>query len=239
MNKTKYSKILVGIMSIMMCGLIGIQFYLTLYIGKQHGAFPEILTWIGLFLEVGLLAILLASSNVNKAVGNLAFTDVTGIKNKLAYQEHIRRIEEKSDTFSIGVIMFDLINLKKVNDELGHEVGDHYIEAFSEILSQEQNGRISAYRVGGDEFAMILEETNAVEIHHVLDRMEHAVMEYNSKHRIQISYARGYEISTQGHYYLIEELARRADEHMYQNKQICKNNKQLSKNNKQLSKKNG
>lgn len=52
--------------------------------------------------------ILLASSNVNQAVGNLAFTDVTGIKNKLAYQEHINRINERPDTFSIGMVMFDL-----------------------------------------------------------------------------------------------------------------------------------
>ncbi len=62
----------------------------------------------GNFLEIGLLAILLASSNVNQAVGNLTFTDVTGIKNKLAYQEHINRINERPDTFSIGMVMFDL-----------------------------------------------------------------------------------------------------------------------------------
>ena len=172
MNKRKYSKILLLVMSIMICVLIGIQFYLTLYMRRQQELLPEILTWFCLFLEIGLLAVLLASSNVNQAVGNLAFTDVTGIKNKLAYQEHINRINERPDTFSIGMVMFDLNNLKKVNDELGHEMGDHYIEAFSAILSDVQNDRISAYRVGGDEFAMILEQTNAVEIYHVLSGLE-------------------------------------------------------------------
>lgn len=225
MNKRKYSKILLLVMSVMMCILIGIQFYLTLYMHRQQETLPEILTWICLFLEVGLLAILLASSNVNKAVGNMAFTDVTGIKNKLAYQEHINRINERADTFSIGVVMFDLNNLKKVNDELGHEMGDHYIEAFSAILSDVQNDRISAYRVGGDEFAIILEQTNAVEIHHILERLEKKIAEYNEKHDIQISYARGYEISTRDHYYLIEELARKADEHMYKHKQMSKKNR--------------
>ena len=105
MNKRKYSKILLVVMSIMICVLIGIQFYLTLYMRRQQELFPEILTWFCLFLEIGLLAVLLASSNVNQAVGNLAFTDVTGIKNKLAYQEHINRINERPDTFSIGMVM--------------------------------------------------------------------------------------------------------------------------------------
>lgn len=225
MNKRKYSKILLVVMSIMICVLIGIQFYLTLYMRRQQELLPEILTWFCLFLEIGLLAVLLASSNVNQALGNLAFTDVTGIKNKLAYQEHINRINERPDTFSIGMVMFDLNNLKKVNDELGHEMGDHYIEAFSAILSDVQNDRISAYRVGGDEFAMILEQTNAVEIYHVLSGLEKAVDEYNKKHCIQISYARGYEISTREHYYLMEELVRCADEHMCAHKQKSKKNR--------------
>lgn len=225
MKKTKYSKILLVVMSIMMCGLIGMQFYLTVYMSRQHEMLLEMLAWCCLFLEIGLLAILLATSNVNKEVGNLAFTDVTGIKNKLAYQEHIHQIDERPDTLSIGVVMFDLNDLKRVNDQLGHEIGDRYIEAFSAILSTVQNDRISAYRVGGDEFAMILEETNVVEIHHVLERLETSVQNYNKKHQIKISYARGYEISMKGSYYIIEELTKRADEHMYQHKQKSKKNR--------------
>ena len=44
--------------------------------------------------------------------------------------------------------MFDLNNLKLVNGNLGHEMGDKYIEAFSALLASLQNDRISAYRVG-------------------------------------------------------------------------------------------
>ena len=118
--------------------------------------------------------------------------------------------------------MFDLNNLKLVNDNLGHEMGDKYIEAFSALLASLQNDRISAYRVGGDEFSVIMEKTNAVEIHKVLDKLEKAVEKYNVKHNIKISYARGYEISTRDHYYLMEELSKRADSNMYRNKQTMK-----------------
>lgn len=118
--------------------------------------------------------------------------------------------------------MFDLNNLKLVNGNLGHEMSDKYIEAFSALLASLQNDRISAYRVGGDEFSVIMEKTNAVEIHKVLDKLEEVVEKYNVKHNIKISYARGYEISTRDHYYLMEELSKRADSNMYRNKQTMK-----------------
>lgn len=104
-------------------------------------------------------------------------------------------------------------------------MGDKYIEAFSALLASLQNDRISAYRVGGDEFSVIMEKTNAVEIHKVLDKLEKAVEKYNVKHNIKISYARGYEISTRDHYYLMEELTKRAYSNMYRNKQTMKHSR--------------
>ena len=121
--------------------------------------------------------------------------------------------------------MFDLNNLKLVNGNLGHEMGDKYIEAFSALLASLQNDRISAYRVGGDEFSVIMEKTNAVEIHKVLDKLEEVVEKYHVKHNIKISYARGYEISTRDHYYLMEELTKRAYSNMYRNKQTMKHSR--------------
>ncbi len=85
-----------------------------------------------------------------------------------------------------------------------------------------QNERISAYRIGGDEFCVILEKTNAVEIHQILDSLERKINVYNEKNNIKISYAKGYEISTREHYYLIEELTKRADSRMYENKRLMK-----------------
>lgn len=219
----RYSRILLTTMCVIMCILIAIQLYMTSYVLRgEFGIWPRTMSSLALVLEIITLSVFFASSRISSDVGKMVFTDVTGTKNKLAYQDHIIRINEGRDTFSIGVIMFDLNNLKTVNDTLGHEMGDRYIEAFSAILSNIQNDRINAYRVGGDEFAVILEQTNAVEVHHILPRLEEAVGEYNRKHDIAISYASGYEISTSDHYYLMEELTRRADAQMYQNKQMIK-----------------
>lgn len=222
MSNRKYiRKLLLG-MSVIMTVLIAIQIYLMVYVLEHHEILPRILTCTSLILEIITLAIFFASSRINSDVDNMAYTDVTGIKNKLAYQNHINRLNEASDTFSVGVLMFDLNNLKKVNDNLGHEMGDRYIESFSAILACVQNERINAYRIGGDEFCVIMEKTNVVEMHQVLERLEKDVNAYNEKHNIKISYARGYEISTRDHYYLMEELTKRADSRMYDNKRIMK-----------------
>lgn len=222
MSNRKYiRKLLLG-MSVIMTILIAIQIYLMVYVLEHHEILPRILTCTSLILEIITLAIFFASSRINSDVDNMAYTDVTGIKNKLAYQNHINRLNEASDTFSVGVLMFDLNNLKKVNDNLGHEMGDRYIESFSAILACVQNERINAYRIGGDEFCVIMEKTNVVEMHQVLERLEKDVNAYNEKHNIKISYARGYEISTRDHYYLMEELTKRADSRMYDNKRIMK-----------------
>ena len=220
-NKT-YSKRLLRIICVNIAILIVMQVLISVYISEQPAIWPRVLTWVTFLVEIITLGILIASSRINQDVGNMVYTDVTGIKNKLAYQTQLNRLNEEKDTFAVGMIMFDLNDLKLVNDTHGHEMGDCYIEAFSSLLSYLQNDRISVYRIGGDEFAMILEQTNAVEVHHILDRLENMVNEYNAKHSIQISYARGYEISTSEHYYLMEELTKRADYRMYKHKKTMK-----------------
>lgn len=232
MKNRTYSKRLVRIICINMGILTVMQAFISVYISEQQAVWPRIVTWLAFLVEIITFGILIANLRMNQDVGKMVYTDVTGIKNKLAYQTQLNRLNEERDTFAVGVIMFDLNNLKIVNDTHGHEMGDCYIEAFSSLLSYLQNDRISAYRIGGDEFAMILEQTNAVEIHHILDKLEVMVKEYNAKHSIQISYARGYEVSTSEHYYLMEELTKRADSRMYKNK---KNMKEHRRDREQIS----
>lgn len=155
MSNRKYIKSLLLGMSVMMTILIAIQIYITVYVLKHNEMLPRILSCTALILDIIILAVFFVSSRINADVDSMAYTDVTGINNKLAYQNHINRLNNADDTFLVGVIMLDLNNLKRVNDTLGHEMGDRYIESFSAILAGMQNERISAYRIGGDEFCVI------------------------------------------------------------------------------------
>ena len=221
MSNRKYIKSLLLGMSVMMTILIAIQIYLTVYVLKHNEMLPRILSCTALILDIIILAVFFVSSRINADVDSMAYTDVTGINNKLAYQNHIIRLNNADDTFLVGVIMFDLNNLKRVNDTLGHEMGDRYIESFSAILAGVQNERISAYRIGGDEFVAFVLDAD-MEIHQILDSLERKINVYNEKNNIKISYAKGYEISTREHYYLMEELTKRADSRMYENKRLMK-----------------
>ena len=90
----------------------------------------------------------------------LAYTDsLTGVKNKHAYVEFEASIDNlihdgKLDEFSLFI--FDLNDLKKINDNFGHEVGDNYIIK-SVNLIKKYFPNIDIYRYGGDEFILIVQ----------------------------------------------------------------------------------
>ena len=89
----------------------------------------------------------------------MANTDaLTGIKNRLAFEkaeEHMNE-EIKAGTISpFSIAIFDLNNLKKTNDKYGHEAGDALICEASKLIC-ETFTHSPVYRIGGDEFAVIL-----------------------------------------------------------------------------------
>ena len=94
------------------------------------------------------------------AARHMAYTDsLTGIKNKAAYIEDISIIEQKINEGKldkVGVVVFDLNSLKKINDTKGHDAGDEYIKAACHIIC-ERFKHSPVYRIGGDEFVAILE----------------------------------------------------------------------------------
>ena len=105
MSNRKYIKSLLLGMSVMMTILIAIQIYITVYVLKHNEMLPRILSCTALILDIIILAVFFVSSRINADVDSMAYTDVTGINNKLAYQNHINRLNNADDTFLVGVIM--------------------------------------------------------------------------------------------------------------------------------------
>lgn len=88
------------------------------------------------------------------------YTDpLTGVKSKQAYIEDEEKLNKKIRSGlvkELGVVVFDINDLKSVNDNLGHDTGDIYIYTASMLISEFfENSPV--YRIGGDEFAVILE----------------------------------------------------------------------------------
>ena len=85
----------------------------------------------------------------------------------------------KQNIFNFGILFIDIDNLKKVNDTLGHEAGDKYIIAISQVLktSVRENDLIS--RMGGDEFLVILNSLEKNDIEEILKRIQDKIKTIN------------------------------------------------------------
>lgn len=100
-----------------------------------------------------------------ETLAQLALSDeLTGILNRRAFDDQVGvRIAHATRTGRPGVLLLiDLDHFKSVNDTLGHAAGDKVLRTFGEVLEQSLRVGDLAARIGGDEFAVWLEETDLV-----------------------------------------------------------------------------
>lgn len=87
---------------------------------------------------------------------------LTGLGNHRAFQEELSRQLEHAERYgsTLSLLLMDVDDLKKVNDELGHAGGDALLVAVGRLASAVLRRSDRAFRVGGDEFAMLLPQAN-------------------------------------------------------------------------------
>lgn len=159
---------------------------------------------------------------------DLALTDyMTGLYNRTAFNEHVPEYNHIIDSFSpLGIIQFDVNNLKKVNDTLGHEKGDMMIKAVADGLRYafvHFDKECSSYRTGGDEFLTIINALNADEIYHTcIQRLMQYCDDFNKRPDLgfTLTIAHGYVLIKGGT--TLKEAIDKADALMYENKRILK-----------------
>jgi diguanylate cyclase (GGDEF)-like protein len=153
----------------------------------------------------------------------MAYVDsLTGVRNKYAYFELEQQIDDRiSNKFieQLAVIVFDLNNLKIVNDHFGHKAGDQYIKEGCRLICTTFN-HSPVFRVGGDEFVAILEGEDYQNREEIL-RSFNEVIDYNNSHDAVVvaSGMEEYRPQTDYCYQLIFE---RADKKMYERKMQLK-----------------
>ena len=103
---------------------------------------------------------------------------ITGLGNHRAFQEELhRQIEDASrHDHPVAVAIVDLDDLKRVNDEHGHAGGDELLASMGRLLVGSSRPSDRAFRIGGDEFALILPHANAADAHAVIRRVLSAAL---------------------------------------------------------------
>jgi diguanylate cyclase (GGDEF)-like protein len=111
-----------------------------------------------------------------------AFTDhLTGLANRRRFERQLER--EVTRTVRYGhpfcLLIIDIDNFKAVNDTFGHDSGDETLRFLGRMLQEETRGIDLAARLGGEEFAVILPETNLEGGYEVAERLREAVASLN------------------------------------------------------------
>ena len=108
----------------------------------------------------------------------LARTDVlTGLNNRRSFFEMGEMILKNTKRYghSLSVVMLDIDNFKSINDTYGHAIGDAVLKAIAKTLSQGVRDSDFTARVGGEEFAVILQETNLTSAQELIERLRAAI----------------------------------------------------------------
>lgn len=94
---------------------------------------------------------------------------LTGLPNRSFFQANQQQLVNNKTPHAL--LVFDLDNFKKINDSMGHQVGDMLLIAVAKRLVKLSNNKNIVYRLGGDEFSIILENTN--DIHTITSVAKH------------------------------------------------------------------
>lgn len=104
---------------------------------------------------------------------------LTGIFNRRAFYDKAKEIISYADVgdLEVGVLMFDLDKFKNLNDTYGHAVGDEVLVRFTKILSDCIRGSDIFARLGGEEFALLLPDTNERAVRAIAERIRERTAE--------------------------------------------------------------
>ncbi len=157
---------------------------------------------------------------------------LTAVRNKAGYGAYMQKIQDLLDNsaqkpeFAIGV--FDCDNLKHINDFYGHDKGDIYIKKASQLICRTfQHSPV--FRIGGDEFAVILENDDFRDREKLFAqfRKERAEIRASAEHEWeQANISMGAAVYDPETDPAVIDVARRADKAMYENKRLRKENQQ-------------
>ena len=149
---------------------------------------------------------------------------LTGANNQSSYVSLTRRLDKdiRAGLASFSLTIFDLDRLKEINDEYGHDAGDRALSDAARLISQ-AFGAEHTYRVGGDEFAAILENRGEADASMRISNLKRLISEFNQSNKaypFELSLSMGsatYDAEADDNF---RSVFRRADRNMYSSKKI-------------------
>jgi diguanylate cyclase (GGDEF)-like protein len=148
---------------------------------------------------------------------------LTGLNNRTSYKEYLqilqKKMEEQPD-YEFSVVVFDINQLKIINDDYGHDKGDQLIKNISNDIRDVFGGN-RVYRVGGDEFVAILDDPDPSDkiekVRETIVRKNHESPIFHDP-RVEIGLSMGYATFDPSEDKSYADVFNRADNAMYADK---------------------
>ena len=166
---------------------------------------------------------MIAKESETKLLRTLAYMDIlTKGSNRTAFERDTERIMNTGIKKSFRLVSVDLNNLKLINDQYGHLEGDHAIISCYNSLKNAVDDDVLCYRMGGDEFICIINETDYKYYHEFVGNVEQSILNTNVDKPYDIEMAMGTGIYTNNGNETFEEFMHKVDLQMYENKRLKK-----------------
>jgi diguanylate cyclase len=151
---------------------------------------------------------------------------LTGALNRRGLDETLDRELKRADRSKkpLSVALLDIDNFKKLNDSLGHQAGDRALSHLTKVIKDALRPTDAVGRYGGEEFVIILPDTNLEAGVEALQRLQRDLTKkffLHNNERILVTFSAGVALREEGEDQ--EDLLGRADKAMYQAKQTGKN----------------
>ncbi len=146
---------------------------------------------------------------------------LTEIGNRRYYEQKLQDELVRADRYKhpLSLIMFDIDFFKKVNDTYGHDVGDIVLKEYSALIKSLIRTEDIFCRIGGEEFMLILPDTDLKASHAIAEKLRKAVELFDSKVQVTMSFGLvQYEKNEKSH-----EIYKRVDTALYQAKNSGRN----------------
>ena len=147
---------------------------------------------------------------------------LTGVKNKHAYVQteiELDGLIEQDASPDFAIVVHDINGLKHINDTLGHRSGDLYIRKACNIIC-EAFQHSPVYRIGGDEFAVVLRGNDYEHREELMANLRETVRRQAEAHQVTVS--SGISEFIRGTDLRVQDVFERADDAMYRDKKLFK-----------------
>ena len=184
------------------------------------------------------LAATIKACRLHEQVVELSLTDaLTGLHNRRSFEMFLKNEVNRSRQFfrALAIVLVDVDNFKEYNDTYGHPAGDEALQQVARCLSSGRRGSDIVARIGGDEFVMILPETElkgALELCRIIRAMLMVLSDLKRPISVSMGLTASRNAGMNG-----EALVRQADMALYESKRKGRNRISVFQNEQALDEK--